>query len=330
MWALYRPEFVCHHSGSRPGVEGVVVMSSFSPDSLEKDSLNLFFSPPALLRETEDFAISPAFWRQALDSLFIPSHHNVPLKSLEAEAFRKLDQQLLVPDYRAQSFLLPEKKTVYHSGQLAWALLAVVFILGLIRWIETEKFNTFFRAFFSAKPVPGIMRDRYVFPAPGFLFVTASLLFVLSLSWIPFIDDTLWQHRRGFLLWLLGGLMVYVYWLVKHLIIRLWGVLMDDRDLPACHILFSSQGLALGGLAGLISGVILLSGGAETWQRTYWVAGSFGVPPLWTLVRTLASVPFRQPIRFFYNLYYLCTLEILPLLGLWNRVPDFPSFWPAL
>jgi len=304
-------------------------MNMSPSENIQTDSFPTFPEPPLLLKAPGSFTAPSPFWQYILDSLLTTSD-SFPSDSGLVAVNEKQDQQLLLPDYRAQSLILPQERVVSHNTFLAFAILGVVFLTGLIRWLDPEKYGTFFRAFFSAKPVPIIMRDRYVFPAPGFLFVTASLWFILSFSWIPIIEDTLWQHSRGLLLWLLGGLLVYVYWLMKHFLIRLWGGVMDDKDLPGCHILFSSQGLVLGGVVGLISGIILLAGMAEAWQRTYWMAGSLAVPPVWTLVRTLAGVSFRQPVRFFYNLYYLCTLEILPLLGLWNRVPDFPSFWPAL
>lgn len=330
MWASFRPEAAV--LAQRLQIGPVDQGTGFLPlpaDSLSPDAISPVPPPPLHLKEPEGFAPPPLFWQRDLDSLFT-AHTVLPSDSLTAKIPEKLDQQLLQPDYQVHSIPLPQQRPVSQNTPLAWALLGVLFLAGLIRWLEPEKLAAFFRAYFSARPVSLLMRDRFVFPPPGFLFFTASLVLVLGFSWLPFIENALWSRLPGLLLWLLGGFLIYAYWLLKHTVIRLWGLLMDDKEMPSCHILFSSQGLVLGGLVGLFSGLLIVSGRVDAWQRSYWLAAVLTVAPAWTLVRTLVGVPFRQPVRFLYNLYYLCTLEILPLLGLWNRVPDFPSFWPAL
>lgn len=240
------------------------------------------------------------------------------------------DQQLLLPDYRAESLPHVHPRNLPEDSPLALALMTALFFLALTRWLEPEKIRVFFGAFFSQKSVDLLMRDRLLFPPPGALFIVAAFLIVMGLSLMPGYQNPARDHYTGLLMWLPGGAALLMYWMVKHIIIHLWGRLLEDKEMPTCHILFSSQGMVLAGFVGLVSAIIGLTDYLDERYRYILVIATVGSGPLWTLGRTMAGVRSGRLIQFFYNLYYLCTLEILPLLGLWSRVPEFQVFWPAL
>lgn len=167
------------------------------------------------------------------------------------------------------------------------------------------------------------MRDRFLFPGLLPLFIGAC--YTVAFCVMEMLPDK--AMFEGFLvpLWVPAGAGVFLFVALKHTAARLWGSLMGHERLSICHVHYSSQALALG--ATLCVGV-LAGSMAGLWPvqvNPWFLTGVTAVAPLWALGRTILSPISQARINIFYNLYYLCTLEILPIVGVIRIVQGIPK-----
>lgn len=294
------------------------LQSPFRPEA--SDSMA---RPPALLTPFEP-SPEPPFWIHLTDSIL---SKKLPAFALQATAAPQWRPDLLSPLYQTRGIGSHAPRPVGPDVPVSLVILCVFLVTGLLRVVDFVRFRTFFKSFFSGRPVDDLMRDKFLFPGMPILFIVfglvAGLAFVFPSAAFRDGFSARFFLGRGFL----AGAAIVVFVLLKHSLIRFWGALMDHSTMAVRHVLYSAQGVVVMGSGGLFwmalalvelspSNSLLLDG-----QLILLLA------PAWTIGRFLASE--KKP-NLLYNLYYLCTLEILPLLAVRASAVSFPQIWPHL
>ncbi|MCX7768616.1 MAG: DUF4271 domain-containing protein [Flavobacteriales bacterium] len=301
----------------------IFFLLSLQPDTLSfpRDTLFSLVSS-GTLQHTWEVSIPPLPWRSWVDSLIRPP--KVPFLADTAGPENLLVPSLLQPLYRDPSGFFARPLPRHDVSQSWFFLTGILLVVGILRISNPARFSAFLRSYFSDKPLEDLMRDRLIFPGLLPLFIGASYTVAFCVSEM-FPNHPMFE---GFLMpfWVPAGAGIFLFMVLKHAASRLWGSLMGHERLSLCHVHFSSQALVLGAtfcLGGLAGSM------ASLWPvqvNPWFLMGATAVTPLWALSRTILSTISQARVNIFYNIYYLCTLEILPVVGVIHILQGTPKF----
>lgn len=206
-----------------------------------------------------------------------------------------------------------------HKAIPDWITLMVVGIFIWLAWIRTMydyKWNAFIRSIFTDRYIGKLMKEEVHILQK--LFLALFVVFVVSLSLYTYRSMQLFEINsffgfQGFKLFtLLCGIIIVLY-LVKLLALKLSGLIFNaqkefDEYLNVVFLYNNVIGILL------LPVVVLLLWAPFSSIIFYLGASIIILMYLYRLVRGIGIGFANRKVSKFYLFYYLCTLEICPML----------------